>query len=124
MVNKVFLGIISAIVIVAFLFVVTEMIIIPSKGFIAQDSYMDFQTCIRQKEVVLYINTNNPSQILGNLQVVSSLNHIKIKNCYNAKSECDSLGLSKFPSWIINGQKVEGDINEDILAKYSGCKNK
>jgi len=49
------------------------------------------------------------------------LGNIKISGCVLNKLICIKEGIEEYPTWIIEGKKVKGDIDILELANKAGC---
>ncbi len=81
----------------------------------------DFEVCLDNRDVTLYINSENPSKTLANINLDKYLDNIKIMNCLRDNQACLRKGVVSFPTWIIRDIKIEKDISVYELADYSGC---
>ena len=82
----------------------------------------NFESCIKEKDITLYINTENLAETLRKVELMNYLKDIKIMNCLRNNQACAEKGVSFFPTWIIEDNKIEGDILISDLTKFSGCK--
>jgi hypothetical protein len=85
------------------------------------DKEDDFSLCLKEKDITLFINTDNAKETLKNVQLADYRDSIKIKNCLRDNQFCQERGINSFPSWIINGNKVDKDISLDEIKDLSGC---
>lgn len=85
------------------------------------DPNKDFKLCLKEKGIFLYINANDPSETLKNIQVNEFLEEIKITNCLRNSQLCLDNGITSFPTWIIDNNKIEKDISLLELSSLSGC---
>ncbi len=81
----------------------------------------DFNKCLEEKEIVLYINSNNPIETLDDFETKDFLGNVEVFNCLLNKFDCINRGIDYFPTWVIDDEKISGDISIDVLAKVSGC---
>ena len=82
----------------------------------------DFEKCLKEQDIVLYINTENSAETLGKIKLVDYLEDIEIKNCFIDNQICLEKGVNSFPTWVINENKISKDISLDELSMLSGCK--
>lgn len=87
-----------------------------------EERLSDFENCLKEQKITLYINTNNAAETFRKMELVDYLHYFKIKNCLTDNSVCINEGINLFPSWDINGNKIERDISILELSKFSGCK--
>lgn len=82
----------------------------------------DFENCLKQKNIMLYVNTNDVVQSLEDLKISDYLEFISIKNCMIDNSICLNSGITNFPTFVINGNKLVRDISVLELSEYSQCR--
>ena len=81
----------------------------------------DFEKCLIEKDIELYINSANSYETLNRMNVKDNLDKISIKNCLNDNMYCLEKNVTNFPTWIINGEKFERDLTDRELGEISGC---
>lgn len=81
----------------------------------------EFIECLEEKDITLYINSEDPSESLRGLQIKDYITSINIFNCLRNNQVCLERGVNEFPWWIIEGQKYYGDVSVDELKEFSGC---
>ena len=81
-----------------------------------------FTSCLKEQDITLYINTNDLSQSLKKIQLFDYLDNFKIVNCMRNNQACLENKISSFPTWVINNDKIDKDINLKELIDLSGCK--
>lgn len=115
--------IVGIVLIIAFYFI-TDAITKYTGFFVSEAKSMDedFNVCLKEQDIALYINTENLADTLKDIQVFDKLENFKIKNCLRDNQECLEKGVTSFPSWIINNVKINRDISFEELSDYSGCK--
>jgi len=82
----------------------------------------DFETCLKGQDIVLYINSAESSETLRNIELVDYLENFEIVNCFNNNQGCLDNDVNSFPTWIVNKNKILGDITLIELKELSGCK--
>ena len=83
-----------------------------------------FKSCLDEKDITLYINTNDVVGTLKNIQLNDYLGNLKIFNCQVNNELCIQQGINgPFPTWMINNIKIESDISLKQLEDLSGCKS-
>ncbi len=50
-----------------------------------------------------------------------SFQYVKYVECTENQELCQSAGVTAYPTWIINGQKYEGELSLSMLAKLADC---
>lgn len=83
----------------------------------------DFNACLNEQDITLYVNTEDLANTLRNIQVFDELENFKIKNCLRDNQECLEKGVTSFPTWAINSKIINRDISFEELSEYSGCKS-
>ena len=78
-----------------------------------------FENCLKNQNIILYINSYDTKKTINNLQTSEYLIDIDIINCLNARDKCNN--INSFPSWDINSKIINGDISIKELADFSGC---
>ena len=58
---------------------------------------------------------------LNQMQTADLLNNVEISGCVLNKIACLREGIVDYPTWIIDGEKVVGDIDVFRLADLAGC---
>jgi len=86
------------------------------------DDKTDFEKCLEEQYIALYINTADTAQTLRQIELQDYLDYPKITNCYDYNQPCIDEQINNFPAWIINGNKLEKDISFSDLIKFSGCR--
>jgi len=110
------------VVLVLVFFFITDSIT-KHTGFSVSESEEDsFASCLKEQEINLYINTNEPAKTLKEIILFDYLQYFHIINCLDNNQECLKNNVNSFPTWIINKNKINKDISFDELSEYSGCK--
>lgn len=114
-------GILVALVVVFYL--ITSAITSTTGYFVSDvvEKNKAFVECLKERDIVLYINSENVSLSLKSIQAKDFLEGIDVFNCYRDNLACVEKGVGEFPSWIINKRKVNRDIGIYELAEFSGC---
>lgn len=86
------------------------------------DKDAEFKNCLSEKNIILYINTENPDVTLKEIKLNEYLSSIKIFNCLRNNDLCQEKNINNFPTWIIDDNKIENDISLEELKEYSKCK--
>ena len=118
--KRILITAIIGIVLIAGFFVITEAIT-RYTGYAVSEPQDDFELCLNEQEIILYINSLDPSETLGNLQTKEYLGSYKIINCARDNSECIGGLIQSFPTWIIKDQIIAGDISLEELSEFSKC---
>ncbi len=77
--------------------------------------------CLKQRDITLYINSEDSRKTLSASDIASYLPYIKIFNCVNNQKVCADKRISSFPTLIIEDKKLEDNIYKDSLLEISGC---
>jgi len=125
--KKVLISVMGLVAIVALLYFVSNAIT-KYTGYSVSEKVMDkdndFKFCLAEKEITLYINTNDAMVTLKKIQLYDYLNSVKILNCQVNNELCLGKGVDgPFPAWIINNNLIESDISLKQLEESSGCKS-
>ena len=91
-------------------------------GFMVFSDENDFEKCLKNQDINLYLNTQKLSKTLKDIQLIDNLEYVKITNCAVNKEGCVEKDINNFPSWIINDNKINRDINFEEFEEFSGCK--
>ena len=112
---------IGAILIVGF-FIVTEAITKLTGFSVISEEGNDFENCLEEQDITLYINTEDSVKTLNNIELKGYLENFKIFNCLRNNQVCLGNEVGSFPyTWIINENKFEKDISLQELIESSGC---
>lgn len=121
--KRILITLIIGLVLIIVFYTITNAITQYTGFFIVEEAEdTDFNLCLKEQDITLYINTENIANALRNIQLIEELKNFKIKNCLGDNEECLGKGLNSFPTWIINNNKIERDISFEELSEYSGCK--
>ncbi|MEM0465701.1 MAG: hypothetical protein QXW97_03310 [Candidatus Pacearchaeota archaeon] len=93
-------------------------------GYTISQNYKenDFKHCIKEKKIILFVNTNDVVQTLKQLSVNEYLEYMFIKNCMVDNTDCINREVRYFPTFLISENKIEKDISVEELSFYSNCK--
>ncbi len=86
------------------------------------DKTKSFKDCLMENDITVFINSEKSFETLKGLQLFEYLDSIDSFNCLRDNKFCLIKGINSFPSWIINGEKISGDISLSDLSKLTGCK--
>jgi len=114
--------IIKTVGILVFLLVVfyfTTSSITKYTGFSVSDIDNDFEDCLKEKDIVLYISSSDTIKTLDKLQTSEYLTEIELVNCFITKNKC--VDINSFPTWDIKGIRFIGDLSVEELAEITGC---
>jgi hypothetical protein len=81
----------------------------------------DNEKCLKEQNITLFINTENPAEELRKIDFGDYLKDMKIINCFRNNNDCLERELNFFPTWIINNKIIAGDISLAELLGISGC---
>jgi hypothetical protein len=121
--KRILITMIIVIVLVAGFFMITNAIT-KYTGFSVTEKSLgsDFEICLNNQDITLYINTNDPAQKIHGMELSDYMNDVKIVNCFGNNNACLTNGVDSFPTWIVNQNKIPNDISISQLAEYSGCR--
>ena len=112
---------IGLILIICFFFITSA--ITKYTGFFVGDSIKnDFEECLKEQDINLFINSNIPSESLNKIELKDYLKDVKIMNCFRDNKVCSEKGIDSFPTWMINHNLIKKDISISDLSEISGCK--
>lgn len=110
------------VVLTALFFGVTKAITKYTGYSISEDAENDFEDCLKEQNITLFINSEIPSQTLKENPLYEYLDSIIIVNCKMDSEICLQKGVNgPFPSWIINNKLINRDISLIELSENSGC---
>jgi hypothetical protein len=109
------------IVLVLGFFFITDSITKHTGFSISESKEDDFGSCLKEQGISLYINTDDSAKTLKKMILFDYLQYFQITNCLNNNQECLKNNIDSFPTWAINGDKINRDINLNELSEYSGC---
>jgi hypothetical protein len=112
------------VLLLSFFYVVTNAITKFTGYSISGESSLDddFRDCLDSKDIQLYINSKESYETLKKIYLYSYLSNVKIMNCEKNIDYCIIKGIDTFPTWVINGEKIEKDLSMIEFSSYSGCK--
>ncbi len=124
--NKNTIFIIAALVIVVVAFAFLQDKIMPKKTPTTPASKYDgFAKCLTEKGATLYGATwcghcQNQKKMFGD-----SIQHVNYIECADAKGgqtdACEFAGITGYPTWDINGEKIPGEMPLETLSEKTGC---
>jgi len=98
-------------------------------GFFVSDDVLndesDFEVCLGEQDITLYINTNNPVGSLREVELVDYLEYFKIVNCVEDNRGCLDAGISDFSGtyvWVVNGEIIKRDVGLPEMSRVSKCR--
>ncbi len=104
------------------LFTITNNITKYTGYSINQIDESDFEKCLDEQYIALYINTADSTKTIKQIQLQDYLEYPEIINCYTNNDPCIQEKIQEFPTWIINEHRTEGDLSFSDLVKFSGCR--
>jgi|APSaa5957512622_1039677.scaffolds.fasta_scaffold203999_1 hypothetical protein len=114
-------GVLVALVVVFYL--ITNTITSTTGYFVSDVVEKDkaFIECLGEKDIVLYLNSEDIALSLENIQAREFLGGVSIFNCYRNNLACVEQGVGSFPTWIFSDKKINRDITIYELSEMSGC---
>ena len=76
--------------------------------------------CIQSKHIFLFINDDDSTKAIAS-QKIDYVNVITIFNCRRNSALCSSLGITSFPTWVVDSQGIQGDLTQEQLVEFAGC---
>ena len=125
--KRVFTTATALVVLVVVLYFVTDAITAHTGYFVTADVLnepSDFETCLTEQDITLYINSGDSKTTLQGSEALVYLDYVKIVNCFNNNQPCVEAGIGLFPTWVINENKIEENINIFKLSDLSNCRIK
>lgn len=113
---------IGAVLLLSFYFITGAITKYTGYSVSDDERHTDFENCLREQDIVLYINSKDAMETLESIEVQDHLDDIKIFNCLRNNEYCVERDIDSFPTWTINGKVINRDINVFELADFSGCK--
>jgi hypothetical protein len=86
------------------------------------ESESDFEKCLKEQYIVLYINSADSSETLKKIELFDYLKYFDIVNCHGNNAPCVEEDVESFPIWVVNEFKLDRDISFPELIKFSGCR--
>jgi len=83
-----------------------------------------FMKCLEERDIALYLNSENVDVTLSDVESFDFLSGVDIFNCAENNQVCVEKGVNDFSKkfvWIIEGEKVLGDVGVEELSELSGC---
>ena len=111
-----------AVVLVAGFFLITEAITKYTGFFVSEMGENDFEVCLDEKDILLYVNTNNLAQTLRTIELIDYLEYVEITNCLRDNQNCLEKNINSFPTWIIEDNIINRDITLEKLSELSECR--
>ena len=111
-------------ILLVLVFYFTSSFITKMTGFFVSDfldKKSDLKKCLEDKDVRLFINSEEAAESLGNMVVSDYLNNVKIVNCARNNKICLQENINEFPTWIVEGRTINREISAEELADFSGC---
>ena len=118
-ISKVIRSFIILIILVLAFYYITNSIT-STTGYLISDTNTEFENCLKEKDVKLFVEDYNIKK-LEDLKSSEYLSYIDIVGCPLNQITCMREGITNYPTWIIEGQKAEGDIDTFRLADLAGC---
>jgi hypothetical protein len=120
--KKILLTVGFAVILFLGLYAITGAISMFTGYFISGNDKDDVAVCLGEKNIKLYVNTNDLASTLKKMDSRDYLGYAKIVNCMRNNQECINNNINTFPTWVIFQQRFERDISLDELKTTTGCK--
>jgi len=111
---------------IKYLGIIFILVIIVVLGMLSYDYYKntkidDFAKCLTDEDFLFYGASNNEGTLIQKEIFKDSFQYVDYINCVKEINKCKKEGISKVPSWIIDGEIEEGIKGLEELADLSGC---
>jgi hypothetical protein len=111
-------------VFLVFIFLLITGAITKHTGFsVSEVKENSFETCLKEQDIKLYINTQEVSETLKRMVLFDYFQYFQIQNCLKNNKECLENEIDSFPTWVINNNKIKGELSLNKLEEVSGCKS-
>ncbi|MBT4334683.1 hypothetical protein HOD61_02605 [archaeon] len=81
----------------------------------------EYTKCLTEKNVELYITENCPKCVAQKDIFEKNFKYINSIDCSDKLTECETLGLTEYPTWIINNQLFIGIYSLNELVEFNEC---
>jgi hypothetical protein len=85
------------------------------------DKKNDFENCLKEKNITLFIDSEDSVKTLLEINLTNYLDDFKIINCNRNNQPCLDKAINNYPTWVINEGYIEGNITLEELSKFSKC---
>jgi len=89
-------------------------------GLIVGEINTEFERCLNEKDIRLYVEDYDMTK-LKKFKTAEYLGSVEISGCVLNKIDCIKEGVIEYPSWVIEGESVVGDIEIYDLADLADC---
>lgn len=89
-------------------------------GLIVGEVNNEFERCLSEKDIRLYVENYDMAEV-KKMKTADYLGSVDVSGCVLNKIDCIQEGVAEYPTWIINGEKVVGDIDIFNLADLAEC---
>ena len=73
-------------------------------------------------DIKIYINSEDIGKTIKNLELSDYIYEFEVFNCFRNSEVCLEKNITVFPTWEIDGNRIEKDINESQFEELSNCK--
>ncbi|MBS3080748.1 hypothetical protein J4221_04715 [Candidatus Pacearchaeota archaeon] len=101
------------------LFYVISNSITSYTGFVLLDD--PYRDCLENKDIKVFINSADSGEAIKKLKLLEYADSFDMYNCLINNEVCTFNNINSFPTFMINGKKIEGNIDKETLSKFSGC---
>ena len=85
---------------------------------VREESLID---CITGKNIFLFIDADDSTEAIVSVGLDEYVDAIAIFNCRRNSDMCSSIGITNFPTWVIEGRGMQGSITEKDFITFVGC---
>jgi glutaredoxin len=91
------------------------------KSVTSPGKYDDFAKCLTSKNIAMYgtdwcSHCKEQKILFG-----KSFKYVDYVNCDTRRGDCTDVGVTGYPTWIINGESYSGKQSMSTLSSLSGC---
>lgn len=80
-----------------------------------------FAACLADAGVVLYTASWDARSRAEYTKFGSDAQYLARVECTEEPARCEAAGIQAYPTWVINGEKVLGEVSLETLAQLTGC---
>ncbi len=89
--------------------------------FVKPNNLDDFAKCLKNKNVVMYGSEGCSHCKEQKTMFGESFKYVNYVECPNNQVLCEQMGITGYPTWIINGVQYPGTQSLEKLKELTGC---